>query len=91
VAREPSVIVAALVLLVAFALCAWGGRTLAGHYQDWWEVAATLAVGVCVVGALALDGGGHDATAGWPEAALGLAMAAGLFTGYYRAADRRGT
>ena len=80
-----SIVVSLLVLLAAFALCAWGGRTLAGHYQDRWEVAATLAVGACVFGALALAGGGRDAGAGWPEAALGLAMAAGLFTGYYRA------
>ncbi len=84
-----SMAVNVLVLLAVFALCAWGGRTLAGHYQDRWEIAATLAVGSCVFAALGLAGNGGDGTAGWPEAALGLAMATGLFTGYYRAGDRR--
>ncbi len=31
-------------------------------------------------------GRGHDATLGWREAGLGAATAAGLVTGYYRAA-----
>lgn len=84
-----SLAVRVLVLLAAFAVCAWSGRTLAGHYQDRWEVAAALAVGACLFGALAIADSGSDAAAGWPEAALGLAMAAGLFTGYYRAGDRR--
>jgi hypothetical protein len=84
-----SLAVGVLVLLAAFAVCAWSGRTLAGHYQDRWEVAATLAVGACLFAALPLAGAGRDAAAGWPEAVLGLAMAAGLFAGYYRAGDRR--
>jgi hypothetical protein len=83
-----SIVVSVLVLLGAFAVCAWSGRTLAGHYQDRWEVVATLAVGLCVFGALAMAGHGRDAAAGWPEAALGVAMSAGLVTGYYRAPDR---
>ena len=86
-----SLAVGGLVVLAAIAVCAWSGRTLAGHYRDRWELAATLAVGACLLGALALAGPERDAGAGWPEAALGLAMAAGLFTGYYRAGDRRRT
>jgi len=84
-----SLAVGVLVLLAAFAVCAWSGRTLAGHYHDRWEVAATLAVGACLFGALGVASLGRDAAAGWPEVVLGLAMAAGLFTGYYRAGDRR--
>ena len=84
-----SLAIRVIVLLAAFAVCAWSGRTLAGHYQDRWEVAATLAVGACLLGALGLTGHGRASAAGWPGAAVGLAMAAGLFTGYYRAGDRR--
>jgi hypothetical protein len=79
-----SLAVRVVVLLAAFAVCAWSGRTLAGHYQDRWEVAATLAVGACLFGALGLTGHVRDAAPGWSVASLGLAMAAGLFTGYYR-------
>jgi hypothetical protein len=81
--------VSVIVLLAAFAVCAWSGRTLAGHYQDRWEVAAALAVGACLFGAVGVAGHSRDAATGWPEAAIGLAMAAGLFTGYYRAGGRR--
>ena len=84
-----SLAIAALVLLAAFAVCAWSGRTLAGHYQDRWEVAATLAVGACLFGAIGVGGRLRGPTAGWPEAALGLAMAAGLFAGYYRGRANR--
>ena len=83
-----SLALSVLVLLAAFAVCAWSGRTLAGHYQDRWEVAAALAVGACLFGALGLTSPARDASAGWTEAGLGLAMAAGLFTGYYRAGPR---
>jgi hypothetical protein len=83
-----SLAISVLVLLVAFAVCAWSGGTLAGQCQDRWEVAAALAVGACLPGALGLTSPGRHASAGWPEAALGLVMAAGLFTGYYRAGPR---
>jgi hypothetical protein len=86
-----SLALSVVVLLGAFAACAWSGHTLARHYQDRWEVAATLTVGACLFGALGLVGHGRVAGAGWPEAWLGLAMAAGLFTGYYRAGVRRPT
>ena len=84
-----SLAVRAVVLVAAFAVCAWSGRTLAGHYQDRWELAATLAVGACLFGAAGLASPVRGAAAEWLEAALSLAMAAGLFTGYYRAGDRR--
>lgn len=76
--------ISVIVLLVAFTICAWSGRVLAGHYQDGWEVAAVLAVGVCMLGATGLTGRAHGAPAGWPEIVIGLSMAAGLFAGYYR-------
>ena len=74
-------------LLVAFAVCAWSGRTLARHYQDRLEVIATLAVGGCVLGGLRL----LDGTAGgdWGRAALALAASAGLCAGYRRTAPLR--
>ena len=75
-----------LVALAAFVVCAWSGRTLAGHYQDRWELAATLAVGAALFGAIALMSHWRDATPGWTECSIGLAMAAGLVTGYDRAA-----
>ena len=84
-----SLVVGGFVLLAAFAVCDWSGRTLAHHYQDRWEMAATLAVGACIVVALALAGTVRGPTAGWPEAVLALAMSAGLFTGYYRSPDAR--
>jgi hypothetical protein len=52
-------------------------------------MAATLAVGACILVALALAGTVRGPTAGWPEAVLALAMSAGLFTGYYRSPDAR--
>jgi hypothetical protein len=84
-----SLAVRVVVLLAAFAVCAWSGRTLAGHYQDRWEVAAALAVGACLFAATGLTGRAHGAAAGWPEAVLGLSMASGLFAGYYRRRDAR--
>ena len=79
-----SLAVTMVVLLAAFVVCAWSGRVLAGHYQDRWEVAAVLAVGACLFGATGLTGRAQGAAAGWPEAAIGLGMAAGLCAGYYR-------
>ena len=83
-----SLAVSVLILLAAFAVCAWSGRTLAGNYQDRREVAAVVAVGACLLGAGLLGGRPHGAAAGWPAVALGLAMSAGLVTGYYRAGPR---
>jgi hypothetical protein len=86
---EMSLAISVIVLLVAFTICAWSGRLLAGHYQDRWEVAAVLAVGGCLFGAVSVTGRAHGATAGWPEAVIGLSMAAGLFAGYYRRRNAR--
>jgi len=73
-----------VVLLVAFAICVWSGHTLAHHYQDRMEVAATVGVGVCVIGALVITRGLRDGAFGWPEGALAFAMSAGLVAGYVR-------
>ncbi|MDF1504872.1 hypothetical protein [Roseisolibacter sp. H3M3-2] len=77
------------VLPAAFAVCAWSGHTLARHYQDRWELAATAAIGACLLGALGVAGYGRAESAGWREAALGVVMAAGMFAGYDRAGAAR--
>ena len=79
----------AIVLLAAFGVCDWSGRTLAAHYQDRWEVAATLAVGVCLFGAIGLMDHVRDTTGAWLEGMLALAMATGLLRGYSRSPDTR--
>ena len=84
-----SLAVTAVVLLAAFIVCAWSGRTLAGHYQDRWEVAAALAVGACLFAATGLMGRARGESVGWADALIGLSMAAGLFAGYYRKRDAR--
>jgi hypothetical protein len=79
-----SFVVLAAVMLVAFVVCHWGGRTLAGHYQDGWEVAAVAAMGVCAFVALWVV---QQVVAGGAVPIVGLLAAAGggLFAGYMRA------
>jgi hypothetical protein len=76
-------------LCIAFAVCAWSGRTLARHYQDPLEVAAVLAVAVCVLAALVVANRVHEADELWPESVLGVAMTLGLFAGYLRSGPLR--
>lgn len=77
-------------LVVAFAVCALSGRVLARHYQDGAEVGAVLAIAACVVAALVATGGTRaDGGAGWTEAAIVVAMSAGLFAGYLRSGPLR--
>jgi hypothetical protein len=81
----PIVVAGLLLLVVAFAICDWSGRTLAQHYQDRLEVVAILAVGACVLVSLVLTRGVRENATGWVEFALLLTMAGGLFAGYFRA------
>ena len=78
----PFVLLAAMFVL--FATCRWGGRTLAEHYMDGWEVAAVAAIGACAFAALWVA----QAVAAEGDAlrTLGLvaAGAGGLFAGYLR-------
>jgi hypothetical protein len=73
-----------LVLASLYAVGRWGGATLATHHNDRREIAATAALGACVLAALAVV-----ARADLPgeSAALllvGAAVAGGLFAGYAR-------
>jgi hypothetical protein len=77
------------VLLFAFTVCSWSGRTLARHYQDPLEVAAVLAVAACVVVSLVLTTGARDAGDRWSSIALAFAMSGGLFAGYLRSGPLR--
>lgn len=62
-----------------FAVCVWGGRTLARHYNDRMEVVAALVVAGSVIAPIALlDGIGVPFLAG--------ACALGLMAGYNRRA-----
>ena len=74
-------LLAAMVAL--FAACRWGGRTLAGHFQDGWEVWAVAVMGICAFAALWV---GQHVVGGGPLAVVGLAGAGagGLFAGYLR-------
>ena len=70
------------VAVVVVALSWWGGRILACHYSDGWEVTAALVV----AGSLLLPG------AIWGEGALpvaAVACAVGLIGGYERRDLRR--
>ena len=65
--------------IAMFAVCVWGGRTLARHYNDRMEVLAALVVAASVIAPIALfDGAGVPFLAG--------ACALGLMTGYNRRA-----
>ena len=78
-----------VVLVVAFAICTWSGRTLARHYQDPMEVAAIVAVGVCVLGSLIVTRDARAAGEGWAELVLALTMSGGLVSGYFRAERKK--
>ncbi len=84
-----AVVGSALLVVIAFAICDWSGRTLSHHYQDRLEVAAIFAVGACILGGLALTRGVSDAGSTWPAVALGLAASSGLFAGYLRGGRAR--
>lgn len=81
-----SLLVLVVVLFAAFAICRWGGRTLAGHYQDGWEVAAVAAMGACAFAALWVvkNVAGADGSAVLPLLGLVGAAGGGLFAGYLR-------
>jgi uncharacterized membrane protein len=79
-----SLVLLAVVVLVVFAVCAWSGNLLAHHYQDRWEVAAVVAIGGCVLGALALTSEARADGAVAPMIALGIGAGAGLFAGFWR-------
>ena len=76
-------VVLAAAMLALFATCRWGGRTLAGHYQDEWEVAAVAAIGVCAFVALWVV---REVVTDGVLPTLGLVAAAGggLIAGYLR-------
>ena len=65
--------------IAMFAVCVWGGRTLAHHYNDRMEVLAALVVAAGIIAPIALFDG-----AGVPF--LAAACALGLMTGYNRRA-----
>lgn len=79
------VLAGALALAALFAICRWGGTTLATHHNDPSEIGAAGLVGVCALAMLALTT--HVELPGGPLALalVGLAMAGGLFAGYARA------
>ena len=79
----------AVLLIAAFVVCAWSGRTLASHYQDSLEVAAVAAVAGCLLISLFITAGARDGGAWWPEIALGIGMSTGLFAGYFRSGPLR--
>ena len=80
-----SVLLWAVVLLAVYGVSTWGGRTLSRHYGDGEEVAASLAVSLSAIVPIGLlDYTG--ASAGVVVPLIGVAMGAGLLTGYGRRA-----
>jgi hypothetical protein len=77
-------VVLAAVMFATFAVCRWGGLTLARHYQDGWEVAAVAAMGAAAFVALWVVK--HYVAGGAALPMIGLIAAAGggLFAGYLR-------
>lgn len=74
----------ALAVVALFAACRWGGRTLATHFQDGWEIAAVAVMGTAAFAAFWVS---HSmAAVDGPLPALGLVLAGsgGLFAGYLR-------
>ena len=71
--------------LAVFLVCTWSGQTLARHHQDKHEVAAVMAIGVCVLGTLALSRNLLQLDGALPMLALAVAAGGGLFLGYDRA------
>jgi hypothetical protein len=78
-------LVGVLVLGGLFAICRWGGTTLATHHNDPSEIGAAALVGVCALAMLTFVT--HVELPGGPLAIalVGVAMAGGLFAGYGRA------
>jgi hypothetical protein len=80
---------AALLVVIAFAVCDWSGRILARHYQDGLEVAAIFAIGGCVLVGLVLTRGLRAEGGEWPAVVLAVSASAGLFAGYLRSGRAR--
>jgi hypothetical protein len=80
-----SLTIALLMGLAVFLVCTWSGQTLARHHQDRHEVAAVAAVGVCVLGMLALSRNLLAIDGALPMIVLAIAAGGGLFLGYDRA------
>jgi uncharacterized membrane protein YcjF (UPF0283 family) len=75
-------VVTLLAYLAAFAVCLWSGQQLANHYQDQREILAVLAIGVCMLGLLALLQRLGVSTGTVSIMGLGGAGIGGLFAGY---------
>lgn len=75
----------ALALAALFAICRWGGTTLATHHNDPSEIGAAGLLGVCALALLALVTHVELPGGSLALALAGAAMAAGLFAGYARA------
>jgi cell division protein FtsW (lipid II flippase) len=77
--------IAAIIAVAVFVVCTWSGQTLARHHQDRQEVTAVIAIGVCVLGTLALSRNLLDLGGMLPLLGLALAAGGGLFLGFDRA------
>ena len=77
--------IAVVVALAVFLVCTWSGQTLARHHQDRQEVAAVVAVGICVLGTLALSRNLLEVDGMVPMLGLAVAAGGGLFLGFDRA------
>ena len=78
-----NLVLVALVLVVAFAACAWSGRLLSHHYQDGLEVVAIVVIGVAVIGTMQALRLVADVDGLALAAALVGAVGGGMFVGYY--------
>ena len=77
--------IAAIIAVSVFLVCAWSGQTLARHHQDRQEVTAVIAIGVCVLGTLALSRNLLEIDGLLPLLGLAVAAGGGLFLGFDRA------
>lgn len=77
--------IAAIIAVAVFLVCTWSGQTLARHHQDRQEFTAVIAIGVCVLGTLALSRNLLDADGLLPMLGLAVAAGGGLFLGFDRA------
>lgn len=77
-----------VVLALVFAVSSWGGRTIAVHHSDGWEVAAALAVGLSVVTPVVILGRETFAD-GIAQLLIVAAFGSGLYFGYGRGYDSR--
>ncbi len=80
-----SLTIALFLGLAVFLVCTWSGQTLARHHQDRHEVAAVAAIGICVLGSLALSRNLLALDGAFPMLVLAIAAGGGLFLGYDRA------